>query len=90
MVRKWCQEFHEGRRKVHNELCTSRRKVVMNKIVNTIHALLNEDRSSKELETIMNDNNDEVKTFTQNYFANLGTQFCSSTIEHTKISLEVR
>ncbi len=75
------QSVPRGRRQVHDELCTSRPKVVMDESVNTICALLNEDRRS-----IMNNGNDEeVKTFTQNYFANLGTQFYQ--IKHTKISL---
>ncbi len=66
MVRKWCQEFHEVWRKVHNESRTGHPKVVVDESVNTIRVLLNEDRRLTlwELEMIMNDDNDEVKTFT--------------------------
>ncbi len=53
-------------------------KVVIDESVNMIRTLLNIDRclTLHKLETIMNkDNDEEVKTFTQNYFANLGMQF---------------
>ncbi len=56
MMRKWRQEFHEGRCKVHDQSCTSCPKVVTDESVNTIRVLLNEDcrLTLRELETIMN------------------------------------
>ncbi len=58
MMRKWWQEFCEGRCEVYDKLCTGTPKVVMDKSVNTIRTLLNEDHclTLKELETIMNKN----------------------------------
>ncbi len=57
MVKNWCREFREGRREVHDESCTGCPKVVMDESINTICAVLNEDRrlTLQELETIMND-----------------------------------
>ncbi len=57
MVRKWCQEYCERLRKMHDELRTGHPKVVTDEFINTIHALLNKDRclTLREQETIMND-----------------------------------
>ncbi len=44
MMKKWCLEFCEGRHEGHDELCTGRLKVVIDKSVNTICMLLNKDR----------------------------------------------
>ncbi len=46
MVRKWCREFHEGRCKVQDESHAGSPKVVIDESINTICALLNEDRHS--------------------------------------------
>ncbi len=56
MVRKWCREFHDGRGEMHDESRTGYPKVVMDKSVNTIRTVLNEDHclTLQELETIMN------------------------------------
>ncbi len=51
---------------MHDGPRTGRPKVVTDESFNTIYALLNEDRrlTLRELETIMNDDNDEVENFT--------------------------
>ncbi len=70
---------------MHDELRTGHPKVATDECVNTIRALLNEDHrlTLRKLETIMNDDNEEeVKTFTQNYFTNLGTQFYHLSIQN--------
>ncbi len=66
IVNKWCREFHERRHKVHDESRIGHLKAVTAKSVNTIRAPLNKDHRLTlwELETIMNDDNDEeIKTF---------------------------
>ncbi len=85
MLRKWCQEFHKGWCKVHDELHTGCPRVVTDESVNTIRALLNEDRCLilRELETIMNDDlGDPLSQMSISHTViNLGAQFYQATIQ---------
>ncbi len=85
MVRKWCRELHERRRKLHDESCTCRPKVVMDKSVDTICTLLNKDGhlTLRELKTIMNDNlgHPSSRMLISRIVTNLSTHFSQSGIQ---------